>query len=343
MADLIAHPTPATREVADVSPATIWLELLGAKVHMLGRKYRTRAIEAGEGPALLLLHGIGGHAEAYARNVVRLGRGRRAIAIDLLWHGYSSKPPYVAGEDIPAYADQVIDLLDSEGIERASIEGESLGGWVGLWLALHHPERVERLILNTTAGIRWTDSAVPERPKEGRELLAQRSLAAINEPTRETIRRRLEWLMARPDRVTDELVELRLRLYSQPSVQASLRDVFLNAFAGVGAPRKTIADVELQQVRVPTLVLWTTQNPGSGPEIGRRIACLIPRARLYVIDDAAHWPQWEQPQEHDRVVSAFLDGEPVGELVTDDGPADETGEPAIGTETSPGRSQEDPE
>ncbi len=294
---------------------TIWLELLGSQVHILGQRYHTRVIEAGDGPPLLLLHGIGGHAEAYARNVVRLGRETRAMAIDLLWHGFSAKPPYVDGEDIPAYADQVLDLLDAEGIERTDIEGESLGGWIALWLALHHPDRVGRLILNTTAGIRWRDASVPERPKEGRELLAQRSLAAITDPTRETIRRRLEWLMASPDRVTDELVELRLRFYSDPSIQAALRPVFLNAFAGVGAPRRTISEDELSRIKAQTLVLWTEHNPGAGPEVGRRIAGRIPGARLYVIADAAHWPQWEQPEEHDRVVLGFLRGEPTGELV----------------------------
>ena len=193
---------------------TIWVDLLGAQVRYLGSQWSTRVIEAGAGPALLLLHGVGGHAEAFSRNVVRLGQGRRAIAMDLLWHGLSSKPAYVDGQDIPAYANQVLDLLDSEGIDRAGLEGESLGGWIGLYLALHHPDRLDHLILNTTAGIRWRPGTVPERPKEGREALAARSLAAISSPTPETIRHRLEWLMAKPERVTDELVDLRYRLYT---------------------------------------------------------------------------------------------------------------------------------
>jgi pimeloyl-ACP methyl ester carboxylesterase len=294
---------------------TIWLDLLGTTIHTLGSKYRTRVIEAGDGPPLLLLHGIGGHAEAYARNVARLGAGFRTMAIDFLWHGYSSKPPYVDGEDIPAYAGQVLDLLDSEGIERAHVEGESLGGWVGLYLALHHPDRIDGLVLNTTAGIRFAPGVVEERTKEGREALAARSMAAITDPTRETIRKRLEWLMATPDRVTDELVELRWTLYSDPAIQASLRSVFLDAFAGEGAPRKTIDESELAAVGARTLVLWTDHNPGTGPDVGRRIASLIPDARFVCMDDAAHWPQWEHPNAHDALVARFLQGGEVGELV----------------------------
>ena len=294
---------------------TIWLDLLGATVHQLGRRFPTRVIEAGDGPPLLLLHGIGGHAEAYARNVVRLGRSSRAMAVDFLWHGFSAKPEYVDGEDIPMYAEQILDLLDSEGLERADIEGESLGGWVGLWLAIHHPDRVGRLILNTTAGVKFAPGVVPERPKEGREALAARSLQAISEPTPATIRKRLEWLFAAPDRVTDELVDVRMTLYSDPAIQASLRSVFLNAFGGEGAARKTIPEEELGRITAPTLVLWTDHNPGTGPDVGRRIAARIPGARFVCITDAAHWPQWEQPEEHDALVAAFLGGDEVGEAV----------------------------
>lgn len=290
--------------------STIWTDLMGAQVQYLGHRYRTRVIESGEGSPLLLLHGVGGHAEAYARNIVRLGQTRRAMAIDFLWHGFSAKPPYVDGEDIPAYADQIIDLLDSEGIDRADIEGESLGGWVALWMALHHPDRVGSLVLNTTAGIRW-NSDVHVDHAGGKQALAERSLQAIDDPNPERIRKRLEWLMASPDRVTDELVDVRVRIYSDPQTQASLRAVFENAFAGKGGPRKTIPEEQLADVRAPTLVLWTDHNPGTGPEVGRMIASRIPGAQFVCMQDAAHWPQWEHPEEHDRIVASFLAGEHV--------------------------------
>ena len=303
-----AEPFPAALAVS-----TIWVDLMGTQVSYRGARYRTRVIEAGNGPPLLLIHGVGGHAEAWSRNVSRLGRTSRAMAIDLLWHGFSSKPPYVDGGDIPAYADQVLDLLDAEGIERVDFEGESLGGWVGMYLALHHADRLNRLVLNTTAGIRWRPGVVPERPKEGREALAARSMAAISDPTRETIRKRLEWLMASPDRVTDELVEVRYRLYSDPAIQASLRSVFQNAFGDGTAPRRTIDQDELAAITTPTLVLWSEHNPGTGPDVGRMIANLIPGAQFHSMADAAHWPQWEHPEEHDAVITAFLAGQPVAQ------------------------------
>jgi len=286
--------------------STIWVDLLGSQVRYYGSRFRTRTIEAGQGEALVLLHGVGGHAEAYSRNVVRLGQQYRALAIDLLWHGYSAKPPY--GECLPSWAAQVVDLLDSLGLEKASIEGESLGGWIGLWLALHHADRVNKLILNTSAGVNYEAGTVQMQPDEGRNLLRQRSLDAINNPSRETIRRRLEWLMASPDRVTDELVEVRYRMYTDPDTRRALTDVYNNSFGAGDSVEYEIPAARLREVQVPTLVLWTDKNPGAGPNVGERLHSLLPNAQYYCVADAAHWPQWEHPEEHDQVVMQFLRG-----------------------------------
>jgi pimeloyl-ACP methyl ester carboxylesterase len=285
---------------------TIWVDLLGAQTHYLGNEFRTRVIEAGEGEPLVLIHGVGGHAEAYAKNVLRLGERYRAMSIDLVWHGLSSKPPFA--EPLPTYARQFVDLLDSQGYERAHVEGESLGGWVAVWLALNHPDRVGKIVLNTAAGIRWQPGSVAERPYEGRELLRDRSIAAIENPNEETIRKRMEWLMASPERVTDELVQLRLAMYGDPPTKESLRNVFENSFGMGVSPQYMIPEERLAEISAETLVLWTDKNPGTGPDVGEKMASLIPGARYHCVDDAAHWPQWEQPEEHDRVVIAFLEG-----------------------------------
>jgi len=289
--------------------STIWVDLLGGEVRYRGRDYRTRTIESGGGEPLILIHGVGGHAEAYSRNVVRLGQRFHAVAIDLLWHGLSAKPPFTA-EMVPAYAKQVIDLLDSIEVERAHVEGESLGGWVTMWLALHYPERINHIVLNTAAGVHWAPGAVDQHPETGVNLLRERSLQAIHNPSRETVRKRLEWLMASPDRVTDELVDVRYWFYTYPETRASLTQVFEHSFGGEA--RNHIEEEQLAQIKAPTLVLWTDKNPGAGPDAGRRLADHIPGAQFYCIEDAAHWPQWEQPEEHDRVVTAFLSGDKVG-------------------------------
>lgn len=290
--------------------ATIWVDLLGSQTRYYGKTYRTRVIESGDGEALVLIHGVGGHAEAYSRNVVRLGQRYRAMAVDLVWHGLSAKPPY--RDQIPTFAAQIVDLLDSLGIDQANIEGESLGGWVALWIALHHPDRIKKLILNTTAGIHFDHGAVQERPAEGRQLLRQRSMEAIQNPTRETIRKRLEWLMASPDRVTDELVEVRYRMYADPETRRALTDVYNNSFGDGDSVKYRLPAARLKEIKAPTLVLWTDKNPGAGADVGKYVSSLIPGSSFYCIVDAAHWPQWEHPEEHDEIITRFLGGDKIG-------------------------------
>ena len=287
--------------------SSIWVDLLGSQVRYHGKEFKTRVIEAGSGDALVLIHGVGGHAEAYSRNIARLGKHFRAMAIDMVWHGYSSKPSY-NNKSVPTYAEQIVDLLDSLGIKKANVEGESLGGWVAMWFALHHPERLNKLILNTTAGVRFRPGVVQERPAEGRQLLKERSLAAINNPTKETIRKRLEWLMASPDRVTDELVDVRHAIYSNPEARRSLTDIFTNSFGDGDSHTFLIPEERLKEIKAPTLVFWTEKNPGAGPDVGKHVSSLIPGSQFYCMADAAHWPQWEHPEEHDEVVLKFLRG-----------------------------------
>lgn len=291
---------------------TIWLDLLGAQVRYRGRTFKTRTIEVGEHnpKKLILIHGVGGHAEAYSRNLQRLGEQYHAIAIDLVWHGLSSKPAFDRNNMVPTYAAQIIDILDDLGVEKGSIEGESLGGWVTMYTALNHPSRVDKIILNTAAGIKWNRDEVKIDDATGTNLLRERSIAAISNPSRETIRKRLEWLMASPDRVTDELVELRYAIYTRPDTNASLKEVFSNSFGSEAAHR--IDEDRLKDIKAPTLALWSDKNPGAGEDAGQRLQKLIPGSSLYCIMDAAHWPQWEKPEEHDRAVLDFLAGKKLG-------------------------------
>ena len=283
---------------------TIWLDLIGAQVRYAGKKFRTRVIEAGSGEPLIMIHGVGGHAEAYSRNIRRLSQYCRPMAIDMCWHGFSSKPPF--SDTMPVYCEQLLDLMDDLGLSKVSIEGESMGGHIAMYFGLHHPDKVNKLILNTAAGVRYDEGTVQVDNAAGRDLLRQRSLDAVNNPTEETIRKRLEWLMASPDRVTDELVALRMAIYSDPDTRRALTDVFSDAFGSGSAAKYQLTPADLKNIKLPALVLWSDKNPGSGENVGQRLASLIPGAEFYCMQDAAHWPQWEHPEEHDQRVLQFL-------------------------------------
>jgi 2-hydroxy-6-oxonona-2,4-dienedioate hydrolase len=290
--------------------STFWLEMLGGEVRYYNaRGIRTRVLEAGSGPPLLLLHGTGGHAESFIRNVVPLGAHFHVYAVDLIGHGFTDKPliDYTPRD----YAAHLVALLDAIGAARAHINGESLGGWVALWLALEHPERVERLVLNTAAGLKLTAAQQVVPPQ--RAEMARLTRAAIEQPSVATVRARLEWLVKDKTLITDELVATRLRIYEQPDTRRVMPRILAGAALGSGAEEnpQVITPALLRRVPHPTLVLWTTDNPGTTWEEAQAAAALLPNGQFHLLTDCAHWPQYEVAEEYNRIVSRFLRGEPL--------------------------------
>src|SRR6185503_5991984 len=108
---------------------------------------RTRCLSAGSGGdyPLILLHGSGGHLEAYQRNILPHAEHMRVFAIDMLGHGFTDKPDH--DYEIDHYVDHVMAFCDTLGLAKVFISGESLGGWVAARLAIRFPERVVKLVL----------------------------------------------------------------------------------------------------------------------------------------------------------------------------------------------------
>ncbi len=282
---------------------SLWVSLLGATVRVVsGARYRTRVIEAGSGDPLILVHGVGSSAELFARNVMRLANHFHVYAIDALYHGYSSLEPYDAEHRVERQAEAVLDFMDALGIEWAHIEGESMGAGMAFHIGLHHPERCGKLVLNSGSYYVNLKREFPDMP-EG-SLLVPLCRDAVTNFSRETVRRRMEYLVASPGHLTEELVDVQYRMYAVPEVRESMARVY-----GISAPRPRLMHYEEEvaaTLQPPVLVLWTDRNRGAGPEVGEYLASVIPGAQFQLIANAAHWPQWEQPEQHDEIVAAFL-------------------------------------
>lgn len=258
-------------------------------VPVRGHTVRTRVLQAGSGPELVLLHGTGGHLEAYSRDIAGLAEDFHVTAYDMIGHGWSDLPDLPYTTDV--LAEHLVGLLDALGVERAHLSGESLGGWVAAWVAAHFPERVDRLVLNTPGNI-------ANKP-EVMQRMRDSTMAAVLDPSEETVRRRVEFLFHHKEMVTDELVNLRRQVYSRPGfVQAITNTLVLQD----PVVRKDFAwdPAWVGEVAAPTLLLWTSHDPTGGLDEADLLLRWLPDARLHVIDDAGHWPQWEK-------VSEFLD------------------------------------
>lgn len=283
--------------------SSLWTDLFG--VAFAQRFYdvagvRTRVLEAGDrdAPPLIFLHGVNGHAETYIRNIGPHAGQYHVYAIDFVGHGLSAKP-LDRSYEIDTYVEHVLDFMDAIGVQRARLSGESLGGWVAAKLAGAHPERVEKLVLNTPGGL----NAEPEVMAR----LKRMTLDAVTAPTREKVRKRLEWLFKDPTMVPDDLVEMRFRIYSQPGYREVTERILCLQEMDI-RQRNMIREDDLQRLTMPTMLVWTTADPIAGVDVGYWTDSHIPNSYFLLMEESGHWPQYEQAELFNKEHLSFLAG-----------------------------------
>jgi 2-hydroxy-6-oxonona-2,4-dienedioate hydrolase len=277
---------------------SIWGELADVDHqlrHITVDGVRTRVLQAGSGPELILLHGTGGHLEAYSRDIAGLAEDFHVTAYDMVGHGWSDLPDMHYTIDV--LSDHLIGLMNALDLERPHLSGESLGGWVVAWTAAHHPDRVGRLVLNTPGNI----ANKPEVMTRMRDS----TMAAVQDPSDATVRRRVEFLFHDTSMVTDELVNLRRAVYSRPGFVQAITNTLVLQDPVIRADYSWDPSW-VEQVVAPTLLLWTDHDPTGGLDEAAMLLDWLPDARLHVISGAGHWPQWEKVDDFLAAHRAFL-------------------------------------
>lgn len=259
----------------------------------------TRALIAGpeSGSDVIFMHGTSGHLEAFTRNIVpHVEAGFRCHAIDLLGHGYTGKPDY--HYEIPKYVDHLVAYMDAQGIEKAHLVGESLGGWVAGYLASDQPDRVISLQMVAAGGTK-ANPEIMERIKNS-------TTQAVLEDDIDLTRKRLHLLMHDGEKdVSEELVEARYAIYHHPDFQANLHNLLCLQNMEI-RQRNLMTNERLQRITVPTLVVWGNENPfGDVPEANNMHA-MIAGSQLELIGSCGHWPQHEQAEIYNPMSIEFL-------------------------------------
>ena len=278
---------------------TIWHDLLGLEFevkHVDAKGIKTRALIAGEGEDVIMMHGTSGHMEAFTRNIrSHVEAGFKCHSIDALGHGFTDKPDYQF--EIHRYVEHVINYMDAMGIEKAHLAGESLGGWTAAILTLNHPERVRSLQLIAAGGTK-ANPAIMER-------LIKSTTAAVMEDDIDLTRKRLQLLMHDPKDATEELVATRYVIYHQPEFQKNLHNLLCLQNMEI-RQRNMMRSEQLNKIKTPTLIIWGRNNPfGEVPEADKMHAD-IEGSRLELFDECGHWPQHERPELYNPLAIAFL-------------------------------------
>ena len=192
--------------------------------------------------------------------------------------------------------------MDALGIEKADISGESFGGRVASWIAIRHPERVNRLVLNTSGGL----PATGDKHQDDIQDLLARTKASLENTSDEAVRSRIGWLFANPELVPEEFVKVRQAIYRRPGIHNSLSKLFGHVFNPDSTKPYWLTPDVLAQVKAKTLVIWSDKNPIHSYDDALEGFSHIPDVRFHLIHDAAHWPQYEQPEEYNKVQNEFL-------------------------------------
>jgi pimeloyl-ACP methyl ester carboxylesterase len=270
-----------------------WASLTGATVNY---------VELGEGDPLVFIHGLSGCWQNWLENIPHFARTRRVIAVDL--PGFGASPMPAEKISIKGYAAVVDELLDSLGIERAAVVGNSMGGFIGAELAIEFATRVERLVLVSAAGLTTAEmhneKALAILRRAGNVLaystawLGTRSDRLSRRPG---LRKALMLMVAaHPDRLPAALSAEQLRGSGKPG--------FLDALEALGT--YPLAD-RLARIEAPTLVVWGDKDRLVPlRDADRFVEAIGDNANKVVYSDTGHVAMLERPERFNADVEKFL-------------------------------------
>ena len=259
----------------------------------------------GYGRPTLVLHGGGPGCTSlsdFAAVAGLVGAGRELIFVDLAQFGRSDAPG-IDGGLFDFHARSVTALLDGLRLAGTDILAQSLGGSVSLLLAARRPDLVHRIVATGSQPIPF-GSPDDRRASLGRRVREEYygNGGSTQRPAPEDMRRllaSLEWYDG--DRIPDDLV---IRRHEASVLPGPLR--FGVDHAGRGLPQDLSAD--LASVASEVLLIWGAEDPFSDPRYAAEVAAILPRARVEVIEAAAHHPQSEHPEMYAQLAREFLDG-----------------------------------
>ncbi len=257
----------------------------------------------GEGPALLLIHGIAGSSRAWKHVMPALARERTVVALDLIGHGESAKP--MGDYSLGAYASGIRDFMSLLDIDRATIIGQSFGGGVAMQLAYQHPECCERLVLVDSGGLgREVSWLLRIMTLPGSEYLMPLIFPPFVRDGGNVVSTFLHGKGLRSARLA-EMWRAYVSLTETENRQAFVKT--LRAVIDPGGQTVSAMDRLYLAAQVPTLIIWGDQDKIIPVDHAYAAHEAIPGSRLEIIEGAGHFPHAESPDKFIAVLTDFLE------------------------------------
>jgi pimeloyl-ACP methyl ester carboxylesterase len=268
----------------------------------------------GDGPVLLLVHGITSGSATWERAIRRLARDHTVIAPDLLGHGESAKPR--GDYSLGAFASGVRDLLVGLDVERATVVGHSLGGGIAMQFAYQFPERCERLVLVSSGGLGHDVHPILRAATlPGSELVLPLLAHSRLLETVSLVPRALGKLGFRAGPDMTEIA----RGYQSLS-NAEARNAFIHTVRAVIDPtgqRINASDRLYLASKMPSLIVWGERDRVIPVEHGRTAHDGMPGSRFELFEGSGHFPHLNRPLDFARLLGQFMDETEGARLDTD--------------------------
>ncbi len=251
---------------------------------------------SGEGPTLLLLHGFSGSAATWAPHV-EAWRGFTTVAVDLLGHGASDCPADPRRYRMERCLEDLVALLDHLDVRRAAVLGYSMGGRVALRLALHAPERLWALVL---------ESASPGIEDASEREARARSDAALAEAIeRDGVEAFVERWQALPLFAGQARLPASLREELRRQRLGTDRRGLAGSLRGMGAGQQEPVLARMGGIRIPVLLIAGALDD-KYCDLARRMTAALPYSRTEIVPDAGHAVHLERPDAFAGAVRGFL-------------------------------------
>ncbi|MGC2237782.1 MAG: alpha/beta fold hydrolase [Pyrinomonadaceae bacterium] len=252
---------------------------------------KIRYLEAGDAakPAVILLHGLGGQAENWQFNIAALAANYHVFAPDQIGFGKSDRP--MLKYRVGTYVDFLDKFMSELKIEKASLVGNSLGGWVAALAAIKYPNRVERIVLADAAGI---------KPSE----IDLKLVYSLNYSTRDEVRALVKMVFYNQaifgsDIFVEQSLSLRVAANDGYTINSLIESIKRD---------EDFLDTQLAGIKKPTLIIWGKQDGLLKLADGEKFNKGIAGSQLIVFDQCGHVPQVEKAVDFNREVLKFLEG-----------------------------------
>jgi len=244
-------------------------------------------VEAGSGPTVILLHGLGGSSQVWQFNIGPLAEKYHVVVPDQIGFGKSDKP--LVNYRIRTYVDFLDQFCKQLKIERATLVGNSMGGWIAALFTASFPDRVDKLVLVDAAGY--------APPKD----FDTRAFFGLNPTTREGMKVLIAKVFYNKAFQSDAFIDQSIAARLAAGDGYTINSITESIIRG-----EDFLDDIVKTIKRPTLIIWGRQDGLVSLADGERFNREIAASKMIVIDECGHVPNVEKPGEFNAAVLKFL-------------------------------------